>query len=45
VIPFNGLGGADNVTGFMYVTNKIMNDYDANKFLRGHLAHIGALKI
>ena len=40
-VPFDGLGGSDNVTGFINITNKIMKNYLFNNFIGGHLTRIG----
>ena len=42
-VPFDGLGGSENVTGFIGMTNKIMNDYNLTNFIGGHLTRIGTI--
>jgi glyoxylase-like metal-dependent hydrolase (beta-lactamase superfamily II) len=42
-VPFDGLGGSENVTGFMDTTDEITNNYDVDKFIGGHLTRIGSM--
>lgn len=40
-VPFNGLGGAENVSGFIETADMMINNYDFNKFEAGHLTRLG----
>ena len=42
-VPFDGLGGSENVTGFMDATNMIIKNYHIDKFIGGHLTRIGTI--
>jgi glyoxylase-like metal-dependent hydrolase (beta-lactamase superfamily II) len=41
-VPFGGLGGSENVTGFMDTPDEITNNYQVDKFIGGHLTRIGS---
>ena len=43
-VPFNGLGGSENVTGFMDTPDKIANNYSVDRFIGGHLTRIGSME-
>jgi hypothetical protein len=42
-VPFDGLGGSENVTGFMDATNMIIKNYHIEKFIGGHLTRMGTI--
>jgi glyoxylase-like metal-dependent hydrolase (beta-lactamase superfamily II) len=42
-VPFDGLGGSENITGFIEVPNTIMNNYDLENFVGGHLTRLGTV--
>ena len=42
-VPFDGLAGAENVTGFIQAANVMMNNYDFNNFVAGHLTRLGTV--
>lgn len=42
-VPFDGLGGSENITGFNEVPNTIMNNYDLENFVGGHLTRLGTV--
>ncbi len=43
-VPFDGLGGSENVTGFMNTTDEIAKNYKVDKFIGGHLTRIGSIE-
>jgi len=43
-VPFDGLGGAENVTGFLDTPDEIANNYKVDKFIGGHLTRIGTME-
>jgi hypothetical protein len=36
-VPFDGLGGAENVIGFIQASDMMINNYNFDKFVAGHL--------
>ncbi len=42
-VPFDGLGGAENVTGFIQAADMMMNNYNFDKFVAGHLTRLGTV--
>ncbi len=42
-VPFDGLGGAENVTGFIQAADIMMNNYDFNNFVGGHVTRLGSV--
>jgi glyoxylase-like metal-dependent hydrolase (beta-lactamase superfamily II) len=42
-VPFDGLEGSENITGFIEVPNTIMNNYDLENFVGGHLTRLGTV--
>jgi glyoxylase-like metal-dependent hydrolase (beta-lactamase superfamily II) len=43
-VPFDRLGGSENVTGFMATPGEITANYKVDKFIGGHLTRIGTMK-
>ena len=39
-MPFDGLGGAENVTGFIETADMMINNYKFDKFEPGHLTRL-----
>ena len=39
-MPFDGLGGAGNVTGFIETADMMINNYKFDKFEAGHLTRL-----
>ena len=42
-VPFDGLGGAENVTGFIQASDTMINSYNFDKFVAGHLTRLGTV--
>jgi hypothetical protein len=42
-VPFDGLGGDENVTGFIQASDMMIDSYNFDKFVAGHLTRLGTV--
>lgn len=42
-VPFDGLGGSENITGYIEVPEIITSNYDFDNFVGGHLTRLGTV--
>lgn len=43
-VPFDGLGGAENITGFIETADMMINNYIFDKFEAGPLTRLGIVE-